>query len=320
MSNHQRKKMLFIYTETPLHAGSGRGLGYVDLPIQRERVTDYPMVQSSGVKGALRSEVQNRKGWKEDGDEAKAIFGSADGDNKSFAGAVTVGDAKLLLFPVRSLEGVFAWVTSVDALNRFMRDAVALGLKVDWDLPANEEPQTNGDITECWAGKNVRFKTNNGLQVTLEDFTYTAKEDKAKVVKKIGAWLAKHALPQDATEYQYWRDNLPHHLVILPREDFRDFARYGTEVRTHIKISPDTKTVESGALWTAESLPSDTLLYSPIIISSSRAQVETKKSASDIERVIQGLHDKRINLGGDETTGHGVVMLHFSNGEVEDNG
>jgi len=303
--NESIKKMLFIYTETPLHAGSGRSLGYVDLPIQRERVTDYPMVQSSGVKGALRSEVQARNGWKEDSEQAKAIFGSADGDNKSYAGAVTVGDARLLLFPVRSLEGVFAWVTSVDVLSRFVRDMTALDMSVDWQLPA--EPQTNDQSTECWAGEKVKFKG----QVTLEDFTYTAKDDKTNIVNTIGTWLAKYVLPS-TDEYKYWRDNLPKHLVVLRREDFRDFARYGTEVRTHIKIAPDTKTVASGALWTAESLPTDTLLYAPIIVNNSRAQVEGKQSAQEIETVLQKLHDTRINLGGDETTGHGVVMLHFS--------
>mgnify|MGYP000669322062 CR=1 FL=1 len=35
----QATNLLFIYVETPLHAGSGRGLGSVDLPIQRERIT-----------------------------------------------------------------------------------------------------------------------------------------------------------------------------------------------------------------------------------------------------------------------------------------
>jgi CRISPR-associated protein Cmr4 len=324
--NESIKKMLFIYTETPLHAGSGRSLGYVDLPIQRERVTDYPMIQSSGVKGALRNEIRfsdkkyHRYEKDKDGvtrvvdtSELMAIFGAADdtenGQNKSYAGAVTVGDARLLLFPVRSLEGVFAWVTSIDVFSRFKRDAMALGITIPWQLPA--EPQIGSDTTECWAGQKVGFDTKNGRQVTLEDFTYTAKKDEANIIHTIGTWLAQNALPQTG-EYNYWRESLPNHLVILRREDFRDFARYGTEVRTHIKIAPDTKTVESGALWTTESLPTDTLLYTPLIINDSRAQVESKQSAREIETELQRLHDTRINLGGDETTGHGVVMLHFS--------
>lgn len=53
----EAKSILYIYTETSLHAGSGRGLAAVDLPIQRERVTGYPMVQASGIKGRLRAET-----------------------------------------------------------------------------------------------------------------------------------------------------------------------------------------------------------------------------------------------------------------------
>jgi len=319
------KKLMFIYTETPLHAGSGRSLGGVDLPIQRERVTDYPMIQSSGVKGVLRNEVRfsDDRYWEykeidgtrkiEDTDKLKAIFGSADGDNQSYTGAVTVGDARLLLFPVRSLQGVFAWVTSVDGLSRFVRDAEALEFQLNWTLP--DEPPITDEVTECWAGEKVSFNSKDGLQVTLEDFTYTAQPHPA--INTIGVWLAKNILPQDVAEYKYWRDNLPQHLVILRREDFRDFARYGTEVRTHIKIAPDTKTVQSGALWTTESLPTDTLLYSPLIINNSRAQVDEPQQAEQIAQILTNVLDnKRINLGGDETTGHGVVMLHFANGEV----
>ena len=36
--------MLYLYVETPLHAGMGAGLSSIDLPIQRERTTQYPMI------------------------------------------------------------------------------------------------------------------------------------------------------------------------------------------------------------------------------------------------------------------------------------
>ena len=43
----QKANLLFLYTETPLHVGSGSSLGTVDLPIQREHHTNLPMVQLS---------------------------------------------------------------------------------------------------------------------------------------------------------------------------------------------------------------------------------------------------------------------------------
>lgn len=299
----QQHQLLFIYTETPLHAGSGRGLGTVDLPIQRERVTDYPMVQGSSLKGRLRAQVRTGQGWQDDSDELTALFGKADEGNQSFAGAIAPGDARLLLLPVRSLQGVFAWVTSLDVLARFQRDALAVGFPAfKWKF--SDEPAEN----ECWAGSSVTFNS----QVTLEEFTYTAKTHQA--IKQIGEWLAKNALPplEAAPEYEYWRSHLPNHLVILRREDFRDFARHGTEIRTHVRLLPDTKTVQSGALWTVESLPSDALLYAPVVISDSRAQVEQKLKASAIATTLRNvLNNKRTHLGGDETTGQGIVMIHF---------
>ena len=49
-------KPVFLIVETPLHAGSGSDLGAVDLPIQRERHTDFPKVEGSSVKGCRSEE------------------------------------------------------------------------------------------------------------------------------------------------------------------------------------------------------------------------------------------------------------------------
>ena len=47
-----------MYAVTPCHAGSGSALGVVDLPIQRERHTNWPVIQASGVKGAFRANFE----------------------------------------------------------------------------------------------------------------------------------------------------------------------------------------------------------------------------------------------------------------------
>ncbi len=51
---YQHADPLYLICETPLHAGSGSDLGIVDMPIQRERHTGFPKVESSGLKGCLR--------------------------------------------------------------------------------------------------------------------------------------------------------------------------------------------------------------------------------------------------------------------------
>ena len=50
-------KPLFFRTETPMHAGSGNDLGHI-VPIQREKHTNFPNVQSSSLKGAFREHIE----------------------------------------------------------------------------------------------------------------------------------------------------------------------------------------------------------------------------------------------------------------------
>lgn len=308
----EAKAMLFIYVETPLHAGTGQRLGGVDLPIQRERVTDYPIIQASSLKGRLRAEARGKskenptdeerqQGWLRTA-EFEAIFGPETERASDYAGALSIGDARILLFPVRSLAGVFAWTTSVDALARFLRAAQMVGLTVSWPLPpepARDRVLVNGDALKA------------GGSVVLEEFSFTPDISQAPIVQEIGRWLADNALPE-GSEYQYWRAALLRRLCILPEDAFRDFVKYSTEVQTHIRLDPDTKTVAGDALWTAESLPVDTLLYAPLMATPSRAR-GVNLTAKEILQKVQDLGLVRTQLGGDETTGQGMVALRFVN-------
>lgn len=298
----QATSMLFIYVETPLHAGTGRGLGAVDLPIQRERTTHYPIVQASSLKGRLRAEARERMfKSEEEKKEFIAIFGPEAGENASeHAGALSPGDARILLFPVRSLAGVFAWTTSVDALARFRREAAMVGLTLNWKVPPSpgkDEAWVNGDVLEA------------GGSVVLEEFSFIPKQEHAATVKAIGEWLAENALLR-SKEYEYWQKALPQKLCILPENAFRDFVQYGTEVQTHIKLDPKTKTVAEHMLWTTENLPVDTLLYAPLMAAKSRA-TGVDLTADQILQKIAVLNLDRTQLGGDETTGQGMVALRI---------
>lgn len=298
----EARSMLFIYVEAPLHAGAGRGLGAVDLPIQRERITGYPIIQASGLKGRLRAATdpkRNNTGLTQE--EHWAIFGPETEKTPDYAAALSIGDARILLFPVRSLAGVFAWTTSPDVLARFQREAHIIGLNIDWPLP----PELGRD-TALVGGDTLIA----GESVVLEEFSFKPDKNHASAIRRIGEWLAKHALPQGG-EYRYWRDALPQKLCILHEDAFRDFVLYGTEVQTHIRLDPDTKTVQTGALWTTESLPVDTLLYAPLMATKSRAK-GTNLSGKQILKRIEDLGLTRTQMGGDETTGQGMVALRFT--------
>lgn len=315
--------MLYLYVETPLHAGVGSGLSSIDLPIQRERPTQYPMIQGSGIKGKLRAtaeELAERKQPPFDNKLIEIIFGPENGNEH--AGALIAGDARILLFPVRSLKGVFAYTTSIDVLNRFMRDVKRGDSTVKWQLPKEDQAENTAYIT-----KTSKVAVNNNNNVVLEEFSFEAKPDPPVDVDKIAEWLASNALPQ-TDEYAYWREKVKNSLVILPEEDFRDFVVNATEIITRISIDREKKTATGKALWTEEHLPSDSLLYVPIYATDSRKtkQVGEKKmpemlAIEILDRATQlenGQHGY-IQLGGDETVGRGIVRMHWGSKKREEN-
>ncbi|WP_279487125.1 RAMP superfamily CRISPR-associated protein [Aeromonas veronii] len=54
--------LLGLHAHTWIHAGSGEKDGVVDLPIQREAHTGWPVIFGSSLKGAMRSQVSRTKG------------------------------------------------------------------------------------------------------------------------------------------------------------------------------------------------------------------------------------------------------------------
>jgi CRISPR-associated protein Cmr4 len=311
----ERTAMLFLYCETPVHAGTGTSLSIVDLPIQRERITGLPIVQASSLKGVLRAEVERLKGKQ----IAEALFGPETQRAHEHAGCVSPHDTRLLLFPIRSLVGVFAWATCPFVLERFKREMIAAGFPVNWDvptLPANSHQALVAESSEIIVEATV----------VLEEFAFKAQP--SAEAKNIAEWLVKNAFPQ-SEEYKPFRDWLPKRFVILPDDSFRDFTQLATEVIARIRLKPETKTVAEGALWTEEHLPSETLLYAPIFVNKPLAPKDTvpdefkennEPSAAKVLEFLKGLTtpntDKpyldRLQIGGDETVGRGIVKVRLN--------
>jgi CRISPR-associated protein Cmr4 len=62
MTNNIKRHLLTFYTRTPLHVGSGTSVDVVDLPIMRERITGFPVIPSTSLKGVLREEARQQLG------------------------------------------------------------------------------------------------------------------------------------------------------------------------------------------------------------------------------------------------------------------
>ena len=103
--------LLGLLAETSVHSGSGRSLGVIDLPVSREAITDYPVIPSSSLKGALRDKARQRAF-----ENLDIMFGSPDS-----AGNLLASDCRLLLLPIRSLTGAMKWACCPYLIERFRR-------------------------------------------------------------------------------------------------------------------------------------------------------------------------------------------------------
>jgi CRISPR-associated protein Cmr4 len=310
-------KPLFLYCETPLHAGSGSELGVIDLPIQRERHTSIPKIEGSSLKGALRERAEQVVGSRKDSD-IYLTFGP-EGDGDLHAGALGFTDARLLLFPVKSMRGVFAWVTCPQVLKRFWKDMqVCEGVKLPLEHLEIEVESQKAKITS----QQVVVANSS---IVLEEYAFEAEED--AILKEVGNWLIGHLFDED----NWWKEKIGNNLVLLSDDDFRDFVNLSTEVITRTKINNLTGTVQDGALFTEEYLPAESVLYSlvlaaPVFPVYSKSEKEDKRKhlsnktheESDAEAVIQYFGDlisekanNRLQVGANATIGKGLIRTTF---------
>lgn len=287
-------RLLSLFAESPIHAGTGTELGHVDLPIQRERATRFPTIHGSGIKGVLRDLA--RRTDKLDGSVVQQLFGSeppsGPGGSPLEPGALIFSDARLVLFPCRTAGPVFAWVTSPYLLNRLRRDAMEAGLSRTPSVPTPSE-------TEAIVTSDAAFSAGG---VLIEEFEFTRKP-----VGVAGEWAVflKRLLP-DGEEYGFWRDLLPKALVIVSDDNLRDFVTHATEVVTRVRLDPEKKTVAEKALWSEEYLPQDSLLYCVVEVTV-RKNSERSALLSHFTTILSTF--PTAQFGGKETVGRGFLRL-----------
>lgn len=322
----KEKRFLFLIVETPLHPGSGSELGLVDLPIQRERHTEFPKIESSGVKGCIREAFENSNveiminnkkikskdkikykidNVEKETDYISLVFGPE--GEEAHAGALTFTDAKILLFPVKSLKGVFAWITCPIVLERLKRDLEMIHISlpddiknIDFNSLINTIPEQS---TLLVSGK-----------IVLEEYTFELRIDEN--TKKLAEWLSGNIF-----QINFWRDKLKKDIVILSNDDFNQFVKTSTEVITRTKIDDVTGTVQSRALWTEEYLPQDTIMYSIAMFTTPRVTNDDQKgvfkasSPEEEAKLVAEFFEKGlpkvIQIGGNQNIGKGFVRINI---------
>ena len=290
--------VIFYYMETPLHMGTGTTISFVDLPIAREKHTGYPVMPASGIKGVLRDFA--RRQWKDDDKKVELVFGPEE-KPEDFASCVTFTDGRILLLPVRSLKGIFAWVTSPFILKRLAKD-VAIA-DSGFNLPVEGLQISDEEVLVCNNSK-ITFDE----KVVLEDYEFNAKKDAKDFADKLYYLLMKGF---SSLSLRALLSKLPEKLAILSDDAFSEMSTVAMEIATRIKIDYIKGTVEEGALFTEEAVPSESIFYNLALFTKPHKDNEGFKSAEDVMEAIKELlkGNRLIQFGGDATLGRGLARV-----------
>ena len=129
-----------IETISNLHVGSGEtNQGVVDNLVQRDAITNFPVINASSLKGALRQhflELSQQKDAEINETFINHVFGSSinnkgrDTDNQK-AGAYRFFDARLLSIPVRSDKSLYLMATCPLVLKDFCETVRLLNISLE---------------------------------------------------------------------------------------------------------------------------------------------------------------------------------------------
>lgn len=300
-------RLITIRTVSPLHIGAGQGTAAIDSPILRDAITQIPYIPATSLKGAIRGTYRDAAQPKNPHarQQTDCLFGALVEHDRGTreagdAGALMFGDARLLLFPVRSFAGIFAWVTSPLLINRFLQD-----LQERQESP-NNLIQRCSELTrdQCWVPQQSMLfhKPDN---VIIHDYHMVSiNQQSAKSLQAIYEQLKKNLSTVMSAE------ELDQHICIVSDEILIRLVKTCTEVNAHIRIDPETGTVGEGALWYEESLPADTVLTSVVIgqIVAQGAKREQQKSLLHAFLQTQAT-TQTIAMGGRLSVGAGLCQI-----------
>jgi CRISPR-associated protein Cmr4 len=311
--------LLYLYAESPVHAGASDSLDVLDLPVQREATTGYPVIWGQSLKGALRQAAGDA-----DWDSALLtwVFGSEPGqagDEGTSPGALAVGDAQLVAMPVPTLRHTFAWVTSDLALGRLARRFHAAGRPAlhPTSIAADGAAAADAQWTEHQGGQGEVLGPCVVRLAPAPDTTLAAwarrLADECVPARPTGRDQQDDGLPDP---FKPFRDKLARDLILVGGSIMPTLLTECTEQTARVQLT-EVKTVQHGPFY-SEYLPAETILASALTLRDLPTRGSNGSGDKQGDRYGEGLtaltallHDQLIQIGGDETLGKGLVWCQL---------
>ncbi|NPB00415.1 MAG: type III-B CRISPR module RAMP protein Cmr4 [Crenarchaeota archaeon] len=331
---YEHGKLIFFKARTPLHVGVGRTYGEaVDLPVQRDE-HGLPVIWASSVKGALRaSKYLLFRGERVDRCLDYVYGPSEPSEESQFASSISILDARLLIMPVRSLRGVYAYATSpmlleylktyLDILISCCGDSDRLSnLCREISNLVNSVGRSLDGACALVSSSSRRNLSVNNVLILNECFIGNVKElerDSVNIINNLSSIIFRSS-------------ELIERIVILRDDILMRLVNKSMIVVNRVKLDYETKTVKTGP-WSEEYVPRGSVFVSAVMYSRPRFCIgndfsELRRKANEAcmkvleRRACRDICDRSCDiwsifidpgkymiLGGHETIGKGIVEV-----------
>lgn len=279
-----KTKMYVITTMSNLHVGSGEyNMGVIDNLVQRDVLNNYPNINSSSLKGALREYFESgvpaevltsdRKSF------VKEVFGSSPKDKKENMqqGKFRFFEANLLSYPVRSDKTPYMRAITSSVIKELLQKIEAFNIKIDETVSEALQALSKVDVP---VGSPYVFKTELNKAI-VEDFYL-----KARYSDIIGE---NHL----STLNQLFGQR----LILMNSEDFTNLCD-----NNHLPVISRNylENGESKNLWYEEVVPRFSQFYFTVMLDENKEE--------EFEKALEaGL----VQFGGNSTIGYGYSKVQL---------
>lgn len=286
-----------------LHVGSGEvSYSIIDNTVQRDLVSQEPVIPASGVKGALREDLSRRLCGGSEEWQIDRVFGREILGEKHQAGTYRFLPAELLARPLRVSDGEMASVqgSCIALLERFADLCRALGVREQEEfvlrrgVDENEEKRRAFSLQELSRVLRVLQEAGRAGELPLG----------TERVLEVEGIARKGCLDRSGcTDEQIRaRDLLS---ALLCGEVFvlgeRQLAELPLPVSARNNVDPDNPN-----LWFEELVPHGAVFFLPVLAPEEPAELCGEHGETWLDEQLEG---RVVQFGGNASVGQGLVQL-----------
>jgi CRISPR-associated protein Cmr4 len=216
-----KNKAYIIKTKTNLHVGSGdTNFGIVDNEVQRDTITNLPVINASSLKGALRDHFDELI----KADDTSKHFTKLFGDEET-QGLIKFIDARLLFLPLRSNKKPFYHVTSKETLESLKHLLQSFGIELDIeDIKSDESIVVDKqdavvEDVECKA-KELNLQNLKKL-FGIKNLAIFSEEDFNEAISNLPV-IARNKLNDGKSENLWYEEVVPRESIFVSVMSYYD--------------------------------------------------------------------------------------------------